>query len=59
MSLQGMVTRLLAATALLTMASCSSGGINAGEIGGVAFIAFTGMLLVSLGILYLFIGRGD
>jgi hypothetical protein len=53
------VPRALAGVLLMVPVSCSGGGINAGEAGGVAFIAFTGMLLLSLGILYLFVGRGD
>jgi hypothetical protein len=51
--------RLVAACAgLLAMPACS-GGINAGEQGGRAFIAFTAMLLVTLAALWLAIGRGD
>lgn len=47
----------LAALALLT--ACTGRGINAGEEGGQAFIAFSVMLLAALGLLWLAIGRGD
>ena len=40
------------------LAGCS-GGVNAGEEGGVAFIAFTGMLIVTIAVLYYFLGRED
>jgi hypothetical protein len=52
-------SRLVAACAGLLVMSACSGGINAGEQGGRAFIAFTAMLLVTLGALWLAIGRGD
>ena len=52
-------TRLVAACLSLVTLSACSGGINAGVQGGRAFIAFTAMLLVTLGILWLAIGRGD
>jgi hypothetical protein len=42
----------------LGLAGCS-GGINAGEEGGVAFIAFTGMLIVTIAVLWYFLGRED
>ncbi len=48
-----------AAAALSALTACSGGGINAGEEGGVAFIAFTGMLLLMMAVLYVFIGRQD
>jgi hypothetical protein len=47
----------LVAFALATT-SCT-GGINAGEDGGVAFIVFAAMLVVFLGILWLILGRED
>lgn len=47
----------LAATSLTT-ASCT-GGINAGEKGGLAFIVFAGMLVAFLAIMWLIIGRED
>jgi hypothetical protein len=48
--------RLLAPVALIVSTACS-GGINAGEKGGVAFVAFAGMLLLVLGIMWLVLGR--
>jgi hypothetical protein len=39
--------------------SACGGGVNAGEDGGVAFIAFTVMLLVTIAVLYFFLGRED
>jgi hypothetical protein len=51
--------RTVAATIGLLVLPACSGGINAGEQGGRAFIAFTVMLLVTLGALWLAIGRGD
>jgi hypothetical protein len=48
-----------AALALTLLGACSKGGINAGVDGGVAFIAFTGMLIVAGIILWLAIGRED
>lgn len=48
-----------AAVVLSALGACSGGGINAGEDGGVAFIAFTGMLLLMVAVLYVFIGRQD
>ena len=50
-----------AGLALLTsmaLPACGA-GINAGEEGGVAFIAFTVMLLLTLGALWYFLGRED
>lgn len=49
---------VISATALLALTACT-GGINAGEDGGLAFIVFTGMLLAFLGILWLVLGRED
>ena len=51
--------RAAAAAVVLSALSACSGGINAGEEGGVAFIAFTGMLLMMMAVLYFFIGRQD
>ena len=48
-----------AAAVLSALTACSGGGINAGEEGGEAFIAFTGMLLLMMAVLYVFIGRQD
>ena len=49
---------LALAAASLTTASCT-GGINAGEEGGLAFIVFAGMLVAFLAIMWLIIGRED
>jgi hypothetical protein len=49
--------RVLAGTILLVALSACTGGINAGEKGGQAFIALTGMLLVTLAILWIVLGR--
>ena len=49
----------LAALLLLLLTACSGPGIDAGEEGGVAFIAFTVMLLLTVGILWFFLGRED
>ena len=45
------------ALVLLALPSACTGGINAGEEGGQAFIAFTVMLLLTLWILWLVLGR--
>jgi hypothetical protein len=49
--------RSLFGTILLVAMSACTGGINAGEKGGQAFIAFAGMLLVALGIMWIILGR--
>ncbi len=49
--------RVLLGTILLVAFSACTGGINAGEKGGQAFIAFTGMLLATLAIMWIIIGR--
>ena len=51
--------RLAAAIVASVLLGACSGGINAGEEGGVAFIAFTGMLILTIAILYYFLGRED
>jgi hypothetical protein len=51
--------RVAAAVAVTTLLGACTGGINAGEEGGRAFIAFTGMLIVTIAILYYFLGRED
>lgn len=43
----------------ILLTSCAGRGINAGEQGGRAFVAFAVMLLVALGLLYVTVGRGD
>ncbi len=47
---------LLGSLGLCALAACS-GGINAGEKGGQAFIAFAAMLLITLAILWIVLGR--
>jgi hypothetical protein len=44
--------------AALSSGACT-GGINAGEEGGLAFIAFTVMLLITIAVLWFFLGRED
>lgn len=39
--------------------ACSKPGINAGEEGGIAFIAFAVMLVITYAILWIIIGRED
>jgi hypothetical protein len=52
--------RILLISALLTgMTACSGGGVNAGEEGGVAFIGFAVMLIISGIALWLALGRED
>jgi hypothetical protein len=43
---------------LAAMTACGT-GINAGVDGGIAFILFTGMLILTCVILYLALGRDD
>ncbi len=50
---------LLVATLVPATLSACSGGINAGEKGGTAFIVLTVMLLAIAGVLYLALGRGE
>jgi hypothetical protein len=53
-------SRALSASAALALTATScTGGINAGEEGGVAFIVFAGMLVLFLAILWLVLGRED
>ena len=49
--------RLLFGLLLLLAPTACTGGINAGVKGGQAFIVFTGMLLVTLAILWVILGR--
>ena len=51
--------KTLAPLLLLALTSCTGGGINAGEEGGQAFIAFAGMLIVTVVILAVILGRED
>jgi hypothetical protein len=51
-------TTLLAS--LMTLgAACSKPGVNAGEEGGVAFIIFAVMLVITYAVLWYFLGRED
>lgn len=49
--------RVLVAVLMLAVPAACTGGINAGEKGGQAFIAMTGMLLAILAILWIVLGR--
>jgi hypothetical protein len=49
--------RVLTGSIILVALSACTGGINAGEKGGQAFIAFTAMLLATLAILWIILGR--
>ncbi|MDQ3981843.1 MAG: hypothetical protein M3271_04085 [Actinomycetota bacterium] len=49
----------LAAATLLLLGGCTRTGVNAGEDGGQAFILFTIMLLVTIGILWFILGREE
>lgn len=44
---------------MLLVGSSCGGGINAGEEGGLAFIAFTVMLLAIVGLMAYILGRED
>ncbi len=46
-----------AAALFLVFLTACTGGVNAGEKGGQAFIAFTAMLLLTLGVLWIVLGR--
>lgn len=55
-----MVLRWLGLVSLaLVTASCSGPGIDAGEDGGVAFIALFGMLVVGVFLFWFFLGRDE
>jgi hypothetical protein len=49
--------RLLLSSILLVALGACTGGINAGEKGGQAFIALTVMLLAILAIMWIILGR--
>jgi hypothetical protein len=51
--------RALSAALFAVVSGACTGGINAGEEGGPAFIVFTGMLIVTVLILWLVLGRED
>ncbi len=48
---------LVSALLLALLSACTQPGINAGEEGGRAFMAFTGMLLITGVVLWFFLGR--
>ena len=49
----------LAALLLVLLTACSGRSIDAGEEGGIAFIALTGMLILTCVVLWFFLGRND
>ena len=49
----------LATLVLVAMSACSGPGVNAGERGGVAFILFAAMLVVTGLVLAFFLGKED
>jgi hypothetical protein len=49
----------LAAALVVGLLPACTGGVNAGERGGIAFILFTGMLVVGCAILWLILGREE
>jgi hypothetical protein len=51
--------RFWIALAIASALSSCGGGINAGEDGGVAFVAFAVMLIITVAVLYFFLGRED
>ena len=53
------IRALVASLLLLGLTACSKPGIDAGEDGGVAFIAMAGMLILTAIILWFFLGRQD
>lgn len=53
------VRTTLALLLVLTTTACSGRAIDAGEDGGVAFIAMAGMLILTCIVLWFFLGRND
>lgn len=58
------LTRILALVALALATTACNGGINAGgetetSNGGIAFVALTGMLILTGLIMWFFLGRDD
>ena len=53
------IKTLFTALLLASMTACTKEGINAGEDGGVAFIAMAGMLILTVFLLWFFLGRND
>ena len=57
-----MATRIratLGTLSLLMLSACTGAGIDAGHDGGVAFIAMAGMLILTVFLLWFFLGRND
>lgn len=58
-----MIARIRTTLALLLLvlgtAACSGRSIDAGEDGGIAFIAMAGMLILTCVVLWFFLGRND
>ena len=48
-----------AALFFLLLPACTGGGINAGEEGGLAFIALTATLIVGCAIMWFILGREE
>jgi hypothetical protein len=55
---RSVAVRIAGVLVTLSTSACT-GGINAGEDGGVAFIVLAVMLVAILGILWLVLGRED
>ncbi len=53
------LVRTLIAALTLTAPACTEPGLNAGEEGGLAFIGFVVMLLITGLVLWLALGRGE
>lgn len=49
----------LTALLLASMTACTKEGINAGEDGGKAFIAMAAMLVLTVFLMWFFLGRDD
>jgi hypothetical protein len=53
------VLRSVLATLALVMLGACSGGVDAGEDGGMAFVLFTGMLIAVGAVLWFILGREE
>jgi hypothetical protein len=51
--------KLASILSLAALTSCTGGGINAGEEGGIAFIAFAVMLILGCAVLWFIMGREE